>query len=90
MAKAVGEINGKCLGWGCMAYSPKGRFLVTGGGPTYLFDMTPGERGIEQQLVGNKFPIECMSYSPDGKRAAAACGKDKRVLVWEIPKEYRE
>ena len=82
-AKVCDQFNVACGGWRCLTYSPKGGFLAAGA-PVLL----ETSRCVPQyRLVGAKHGYEYLVYSPDGKWIAAACGKDKFVMLWQAPEE---
>ena len=47
-----------------------------------LWDAATGER--RHELLVDKAPIECLAFSPDGKRLAAACGRKNDGLCVEV------
>ena len=59
----------------CVAYSPDGRLLVTGGADQVLkvWDVATGRERLT--LRGHSGPVEDVAFSPDGGRIASA-GRD--------------
>ncbi len=68
--------------FGCIAYSPDGATLASGGGQTNS-GSEPGVVKLWEVATGNKvrvfgkvcpFAVSCVAFSPDGKKLAAGCG----------------
>jgi WD40 repeat protein len=67
---------------GAMAFSPDGRFLLTGGGNPFVtvWDLSTGRQ--EGALVGHAARVLGLAFSPDGRFVASA-GADHTALIWD-------
>ena len=65
----------------CLAYSPDGKTVATGGTEpaVKLWDAATGE--LRGKLEGHTDQVHALAYSTDGRRLASA-GRDTLVLVW--------
>jgi WD40 repeat protein len=77
--------------WGrlkCMALSPDGRTLASGGTDQVirLWDVTrEGPVPRDRVLVGHRDNVESLAFSPDGKTLASA-SEDTTIRLWDVAK----
>ena len=66
----------------CMAVSPDGRQLATGGvdGAIRIWNLADGE--LLRVLVGHNSYVYSLSWSPDGKTLASGGGWDATIRLW--------
>jgi WD40 repeat protein len=64
-----------------VAVSPDGRHLLVGGGVTSVW-LVPLDRGEPKPLGSFRSRVWPVAFSPDGRRAATACGG--RVTIWDL------
>jgi WD40 repeat protein/biopolymer transport protein ExbD len=71
----------------CVAFSPDGQKLVTGGydGQVKLRDPATGEATV---ILSAHKGVNALAFSPDGKRLATG-GMDKRIRLWDISNPTR-
>lgn len=75
----------------CLAFSPVGKTLCTGGrdGKVKIWDIASGKRPLDIQAcsVERRRPglgiVQGVAFSPDGK-TFAACGDDQTVNIWDV------
>lgn len=86
----LGTIRLRHFGWvNCVAYSPNGKFLASGGEEDERVRVWDAETGKElrQFHLGRKgqdaSPIDGVAFSPDGKLLAAG-GRGTELALWDV------
>jgi WD40 repeat protein len=76
-------LEGHADGASCVAFSPDGRSLATGGSGRIvrLWDLKSG--AARRTLEGHADRILCVAFSPDG-RSLAVGGSDGTVRLWDL------
>jgi WD40 repeat protein len=64
------------------AFSPDGRFLVSGGSCVTLWDLK--KNGMEQALPVPVKSINTVEFSPDGRTLALAQQRDGAIMLWDL------
>lgn len=73
----------------CVAYSPKGEWLVSGGADRQVKVWKMPEGRLQQTLTEHSGPITKLAFSRDGKQLATASA-DKTVKLWDVPSFQRQ
>jgi WD40 repeat protein len=68
----------------CLAYSPHGQLLATGGldRRIYLWDLSDPDKG-KRILIGHADAVSCLAFSPDGRTLASGAW-DRTVRLWHV------
>jgi WD40 repeat protein len=67
-----------------VAFSPDGKYVLTGGGYDYTALLWEAETGREiRKFVGHTGAIVCVGYSPDGSRVLTG-SMDGTARLWEV------
>ncbi|MDE0866981.1 MAG: DUF1559 domain-containing protein, partial [Rubripirellula sp.] len=98
-------VNGRDAMVGAVAFSPDGRLVASGSGgsgrlgvtsePGYILLWNSADGQLVHTLVGHKFPISQLQFTPDGKRLVSSSGNPSRpldphadqpgeIMVWEV------
>jgi WD domain, G-beta repeat len=64
-----------------IAFSPDGRFLVSGGDEKVVRVWNIADTALLKTLAGHEGPLECVAFSPDGKLLASS-SNDGTVRLW--------
>jgi WD40 repeat protein len=89
--KALGTFRQRQFEVQCVAISPDGKRLATGGGDTrggelHLWDIANGKELGEFAAYTNS--LDALAFSPDGKRLVSG-GSAHEVIVWDIATRSR-
>jgi WD40 repeat protein len=68
-----------------VAYSPDGRFILSGGSDVMLWEVATGK--CLRIFSGHTSPVHSVAFSPDGRFALSGSG-DYTLKLWEIDWEY--
>jgi WD40 repeat protein len=67
----------------CLAYSPDGRVIATGGGDGDVRLWEAATRKPLAELEGHTNYVKTLAFSPDGKTLATGCD-DRTVKLWDV------
>lgn len=68
----------------CMAVSPDGTRVATGGFDAVIRIWNLSEGRLEKALAGHSFHLHTMAWSPDGKRLATNAWGDMTLRIWNV------
>ncbi len=76
---------------GCVACSPDGTRIATGGGPSRAVRLWECATGKPQgNLLGHTNFVSAVAFHPDGELLASAGGDDRTIILWEVNKRLKQ
>jgi serine/threonine protein kinase len=67
----------------CAAFSPDGRYALTGGEDQALCLWDMNEARKVRRLAGHDDAVAAVAFAPDGRHAVSS-GRDRAVLLWDV------
>ena len=82
----IGTLNRHAGAVNCVAYSPSGHSIVTGGEDREIHLWSAEDFAWQKTLMGSTGPVRCLAFNSDEQRLAASCG-GSMVRVWNLTED---